>query len=95
MKDALIAYEIGGVVTNQPLVARVLSHPAFVQARYHNGFLEQLLREPVSGSGKELVAAIAVAMALAQDREDAAQPSRWKLHGRRQAMLDRLNGSLG
>ncbi len=95
MKQAIEDYQIGGVVTNQPLIARVLSHAAFVQARYHNGFLEQLLSEPASGSGKELVAAIAVAMTLAQDREDAAQPSRWKLHGRRQALLGRLNGGVG
>ena len=95
MKQAVVDYEIKGVVTNQPLVARVLSHSAFAQARYHNGFLEQLLSEPTSGSGKELVAALAVAMVLAQDREDAVQPSRWKLHGRRHAMLGRLNGSVG
>ena len=94
MKQAVVDYEIEGVVTNQPLVARVLSHSAFAKARYHNGFLEQLLSEPTLGSGKELVAALAVAMALVQDREDAAQPSRWKLHGRRHAMLARLNGSV-
>jgi acetyl-CoA carboxylase biotin carboxylase subunit len=94
MKQAVMDYEIEGVVTNQPLVARVLSHSAFAKARYHNGFLEQLLSEPTLGSGKELVAALAVAMALVQDREDAAQPSRWKLYGRRHSMLARLNGSV-
>ena len=48
-----------------------------------------------SGTGKELVAAIALGMALAQERERAAAPSKWKMHGRRQTMVGRLGGGVG
>ena len=96
MRQAIADYQIGGLVTNQPMVDRVLAHSRFGQAAYDNGFLDELIASRVtSGTGNELVAAIALAMALAQEREQAAQPSRWKMHGRRQAMVGRLGGEAG
>ena len=94
MQRALGGYEIDGIVTNIPVVQRVLEHEAFAGATYDNGFLERLLNEPQQGGGKELVAAIAVAMVLSQDREASALPSRWKMHGRRMAMVGQLSNGV-
>jgi acetyl-CoA carboxylase biotin carboxylase subunit len=93
MRQALQAYQIEGVMTNIPAIGRVLSHAAFTEGTYHTAFLEGLLNELVTASsGKEQVAVIAVAMALAQDKMARERPSRWKMHGRRAAMLARLSG---
>ncbi|MEE8519469.1 MAG: acetyl-CoA carboxylase biotin carboxylase subunit [Dehalococcoidia bacterium] len=92
MRDALDQYKVEGVVTNIPLIADVMEHPSFTGATYHNSFLEQWLTNRDAGSGKEMVAAIAVAMVLEQEKQDKSLPSKWKIHGRRGAMVNRLNG---
>jgi len=95
MRDAIAAYKIEGVVTNQPLLDKILIQPKFQQAKYDTHFLENLLSESAnSGSGNEMVAVIALAMALAQDRDRASLPSKWKMHGRRQSMVGRLSGGI-
>ena len=95
MRDAIAAYKIEGVVTNQPLLDKILIQPKFEQAKYDTHFLENLLSESAnSGSGNEMVAVIALAMALAQDRDRASLPSKWKMHGRRQSMVGRLSGGI-
>ncbi|MEK9659589.1 MAG: acetyl-CoA carboxylase biotin carboxylase subunit [Chloroflexota bacterium] len=93
MRTALAEYKIDGLVTNIPLVDRVLADKRFAGADYHTATLEQLLAEPPGSGGKELVAVIALAIALRQE-ETVHAPSRWKLHGRRQAMLNRLSGAV-
>ena len=96
MREAIAAYKVGGLITNQPMVDRVLAHSRFTQATYDTGFLDELIASSVTtGTGKELVAAIALGMALAQERERVAQPSKWKMHGRRQTMVGRLGGGGG
>ena len=95
MRKAIAAYQIQGVVTNQPLLDRILIQPKFEQSRYDTHFLENFISETASaGSGKEIIAAIALAMAIAQDRDRASQPSKWKMHGRRQSMVGRLSGGM-
>jgi acetyl-CoA carboxylase biotin carboxylase subunit len=94
MRQALGEYVIDGVVTNIPLLQRVLQHETFTGASYDNGFLERLLFEPDDRAVKEVVAAIALAMALCQDREERSLPSKWKLHGRRQLMVNRLSNGV-
>jgi acetyl-CoA carboxylase biotin carboxylase subunit len=91
MRAALDEYTIDGIVTNIPLLADIIEHPAFVGSTYHNGFLEQWLANPTAGSGKEMIAALAVAMVIEQDKIEKTLPSKWKLHGRRAAMVGRLN----
>ena len=94
MRKALAEYKIEGLVTNIPLVDRVLSHQRFADARHDNGFLERLLSGEDAGGDKALVAAIAVAMVLGQEQAESHAPSRWKLHGRRQAMVNRLSSGM-
>ena len=84
-----------GVVLNTPLVATVLSSAAFTGAKYDTKSLERLVSEPaLSSTGNEFIASIAVALAINSDRAKYAQPSRWKLHGRRQLMVNRLSGGV-
>jgi acetyl-CoA carboxylase biotin carboxylase subunit len=94
MRKALADYKIEGLVTNIPLVDRVLSHRRFADARHDNGFLERLLSGEDAGGDKAKVAAIAVAMVLGQEQAETHAPSRWKLHGRRQAMVNRLSSGM-
>jgi acetyl/propionyl-CoA carboxylase alpha subunit len=91
LKEALGAYVIDGLVTNIPLVQRVLDSPWFANAEYDNGSLERMLDGSDSPSGKELIAALAVAMVLNHDQATKTMPSRWKMHGRRSLMVNRLN----
>ena len=91
MRAALGALRTEGVVNNTPLVSRVLATSTFGEAQHHNAFLEELLRQPHSTvGGKELIATIALAMALAQERAETRAPSRWRMYGRRAAMVARL-----
>jgi acetyl/propionyl-CoA carboxylase alpha subunit len=91
MRKALREFRIEGVTTNIPTLSRVLSHATFLEGAYHTGFLEDLMLEPTTEeTGNELVAAIAVAMALNEDRSSAGAPSRWKIFARRQAITTRL-----
>ena len=95
MRNALLDYKLEGVITNIPTISRVLSENAFIQGTYHAAFLEQLLEEPsADGGGNELVALIAMAMAMDQDRAARARPGRWKMHARRLAIMARLNGGM-
>jgi len=92
LREALLGYKIEGVTTNIPAISRVLAHSAFIEGTYRTDFLEELLREPVTDStGNELVAVIAVAMALDQDQAARARPSLWKMRSRHQAMVSRLS----
>ena len=91
---ALDAYVIDGLVTNIPLIQRVLQHQTFAGGRYDNGFLERMLFEPGEQSSKEAIAAIALAMVLSQEREDNQMASKWKMHGRRMLMVNRLSNGV-
>jgi len=93
MKQALSEYVIEGLVTNIPLVERVLDSKPFVSAQYDTGFLERMLAG-VGVGGNELVAALAVAMVLNQDNAANAPPSKWKMHGRRNLMVNRLGSGM-
>ena len=93
MLDALNDYAIDGLVVNIPVVQRVLQHRNFRGATFDNGFLERLLEEPPS-QNKEMVAAIALAMVLDQQAAENHLVSRWRLHGRRMAMVNRLGGGV-
>ncbi len=93
MLDALNDYAIEGLVVNIPVVQRVLEHRSFRGGTFDNGFLERLLEEPPS-QNKEMVAAIALAMVLDQQAAENHLVSRWRLHGRRMAMVNRLGGGV-
>jgi acetyl-CoA carboxylase biotin carboxylase subunit len=93
MKKALSEYVIEGLVTNIPLVERVLDSKPFTSATYDTGFLERMLAGAPSG-GNELIAALAVAMVLNQDSAGNAPPSKWKMHGRRNLMVNRLSSGM-
>ena len=93
MLDALNDYAIEGLVVNIPVMQRVLQHRDFRGATFDNGFLERLLEEPPS-QNKEMVAAIALAMVLDQQAAQNHLVSRWRLHGRRMAMVNRLGGGV-
>ncbi|MDE0808360.1 MAG: acetyl/propionyl/methylcrotonyl-CoA carboxylase subunit alpha [Alphaproteobacteria bacterium] len=41
MSAALAETEVGGLVTNQPFLARLAAHPAFAAAEVHTGFINQ------------------------------------------------------
>ena len=88
--EALGDYVIEGVVTNMPLVSRVLANRRFARATYATGLLDEMLEHPAGATGKEVIAAIALAMAMSQEEAASAMPSRWKMHGRRAAMVNRL-----
>jgi acetyl-CoA carboxylase biotin carboxylase subunit len=93
LQKALNEYAIGGIVTNIPLVQRVLADRRFEEATYDNGFLERMMGGG-EATGNERIAAIALAMVLGQDHAAQALPSKWKMHGRRAAMVNRLNGGM-
>ncbi len=93
MKKALSEYVIEGLVTNIPLVERVLDSKPFLNGTYDTGFLERMLASPNSG-GNELIAALAVAMVLNQETAANAMPSKWKMHGRRTLMVNRLSSGM-
>jgi acetyl-CoA carboxylase biotin carboxylase subunit len=95
LKQALDDYVIEGLVTNIPLVQRALDSRGFAQAEYDNGTLERMLDGSDAASGREMIAALAVAMVLNQDQVTKTIPSRWKMHGRRTLMVNRLsNGTI-
>ncbi len=91
----LRAYKLSGIVTNIPLVRRILTHPAFMAGDYDTGLLRQLAVQPPEASpGRaaqaepdegELVATIAAALVLGGAGK--AAPSRhpgysaWKHRG--------------
>ena len=87
---ALDAYRIGGVVTNIPLARRVLATTAFKSGNYDTGFLDRITGAGGGSGGHSLVASIAVALAISQDQAARSLPSRWKMHGRRTSMVNRL-----
>jgi acetyl-CoA carboxylase, biotin carboxylase subunit len=93
MQKALSEYVIEGLVTNIPLVERVLESKPFASAVYDTGFLERMMAGESSG-GNELIAALAVAMLLNQDTAENAAPSKWKMHGRRNLMVNRLSSGM-
>lgn len=93
MQQALESYKIDGLVVNIPLVQRVLNSEAFREATFDNSFLERLLSQPEPGD-RARVAAIALAMLLGQDRDDEQMPSKWRMHGRRMAMVNRLSNGV-
>lgn len=92
LEKALADYVLEGVVTNIPLIERIIRQAAFKEAAYSNNFLEKLLTGELDNADQELVAAIAVAMIRGQDTATRSIPSRWKMHGRRMLMVNRLNG---
>ena len=91
LQKALDDYVIEGVVTNIPLVSRVLARRRFTSASYATGLLDEMLEQPSGATGKEHIAAIAVAMALRQNEALSEMPSKWKMHGRRALMVNRLS----
>ena len=91
LKQALDEYVIDGLVTNIPLVQRVLDSRSFANAEYDNGSLERMLDGSDAAAGNELIAALAVAMVMNQDQAKKTMPSRWKMHGRRTLMVNRLS----
>ncbi len=91
LQKALDDYVIEGVVTNIPLVSRVLARRRFTSAAYATGLLDEMLEQPAGATGKEHIAAIALAMALSANEALSEMPSKWKMHGRRAAMVDRLS----
>ncbi len=94
MQAALDQFAIDGPVVNIPLVQRVLATEEFKSGAFDNGFLERLLEKPPP-QDKRIVAAIALAIALGQQRAEDQSPSKWRLHGRRMALVSRLsNGEL-
>ena len=89
---ALSGFRITGATINIPGILRVLSLAPFTSATYDTAFLEQLLQAPLTASsGKEMIAVMALCLAIDQDRAAKERPSPWKLHGRRQLMVGRLN----
>jgi biotin carboxylase len=50
MRAALAEYRIEGVVTNIPLLQRILDSPSFLSGEYHTGTLAQEL-VPAAGGG--------------------------------------------
>ena len=92
MLAALDQYVIEGPVVNIPLVRRVMEHKDFRNAAFDNAFLERMLNEPARNAG--LAAAIAVAMALEQESPQEIQFSKWRMHGRRMAMVNRLSNGV-
>ena len=92
MLAALDQYVIEGPVVNIPLVRRVMEHKDFRNGAFDNAFLERMLNEPARNSA--LAAAIAVAMALEQESPQEIQFSRWRMHGRRMAMANRLSSGV-
>ena len=92
MLAALDQYVIEGPVVNIPLVRRVLEHKNFRNAAFDNAFLERMMNEPSRSSA--LAAAIAVAIALEQESPPEVQFSRWRMHGRRTAMVNRLSNGV-
>ena len=90
LQEALDDYVIEGVVTNMPLVSRVLANRRFARGAYTTELLDEMLEQPAGATGKELIAAIALAMVLSQNEALSEMPSKWKMHGRRAAMVDRL-----
>ncbi len=94
MEGALDQFRIDGVVVNIPLVRRALGHRDFRLGTFDNGFLERMLEEPAS-QDRRVVAAIALALALGEQRAEDQSPSKWRLHGRRMALVNRLsNGAV-
>ena len=92
MVAALDGYRIEGPVVNIPLIRRVMEHREFRNAAFDNAFLERMLNEPARNSA--LAAAIAVAMALEDEPTQEIQFSRWRMHGRRMAMVNRLSNGV-
>ena len=54
------------------------------------GLPDEQLGRPAGATGKEVIAAIARAMAMSQEEAVSAMPSKWKMHGRRAEMGKRL-----
>jgi acetyl-CoA carboxylase biotin carboxylase subunit len=71
MQRALREYEAVGIETTVPFFTWLLQDPGFVEARFHTGYLDELLQErqgrPFSVTSRTVqeVAAIAVAVTLA------------------------------
>ncbi len=92
MLAALDQYVIEGPVVNIPLIRRVMEHREFRDAAFDNAFLERMLNEPARNSA--LAAAIAVAIALEEEPPQEIQFSKWRAHGRRMAMVNRLSNGV-
>ena len=96
MSAALAATEVGGLVTNQPFLARLAAHPAFAAAQVHTGFIdehaERLTPARTAVSGRSLgLAALAfscrdrvLAKARAMASKDSTSPwyngAGWRLN---------------
>ena len=93
MLAALREYVIEGPVVNIPLIRRALRHKDFRDAAFDNGFLERMLDEPPPRD-KELAAALAVAIAMDQERAHEPRFGKWRMHGRRMAMVNRLSNGV-
>jgi acetyl/propionyl-CoA carboxylase alpha subunit len=81
MRRALREYEIGGVRSTLPFSRWLLARPEFVEARFHTGFLDELLQqragEPFgeADSSLEEVAAVAACLAEASASSSAKSAS--------------------
>jgi acetyl-CoA carboxylase biotin carboxylase subunit len=100
LRRALDEYTISGIRTNVSLFRRILAEPEFLAGEIHTKWLDQLLARPrpplvPPGPGTQAAAAIAAAYwasiqpgGALNGPSPAAEPSRWKLDGRR-SQLDR------
>jgi acetyl-CoA carboxylase biotin carboxylase subunit len=75
LQRALVEYFVGGIKTNIPLFRRILRDEDFRAGRIHTGFLERLLKEPVTVPGPEAeeirIAAIAAAIFAQAEQKGA------------------------
>jgi len=99
LRRALDEYTITGIRTNASLFRRILTEPEFLTGEIHTKWLDELLARPRPASalqpGTEEATAVAAALWHANQAkgfaspDPPAQPSRWKIEGRRQ-QLDRM-----
>ncbi len=79
MAAALAATEVGGLITNQPFLARLVAHPAFAAADVHTGFIDEhaadLIPEP-TGPDDRALALLSLAALIRDERQSVAKAAR-------------------
>ncbi|RMF25315.1 MAG: ATP-grasp domain-containing protein, partial [Bacteroidetes bacterium] len=89
MREAILGFEIEGVVTTLPFGRFVMEHPAFVEGKFDTHFVEQHFTPEVIQEMQRAEAEVAAAVAAhwfrkewARLRLPGASPSRWPLRKR-------------
>src|SRR5262249_17433452 len=59
MRRALAEYEVGGIQTTIPFFHWMLAQPAFLEARIHTGFLDEVLQQRRAEFGAEAALSLA------------------------------------